>query len=68
MLVCQVLILELRGGSGGLKCGGAMDGQMGRRWLINIRTVTKIESSASHVISTLLPYLRSATVSSIVYK
>ncbi len=40
------------------------DIRTGRRRFINISTATKIESFASHVISTLLPYLCSATVSS----
>ncbi len=58
----------LRGGPGGLECGGATVGRTDRRRLINSSTATKIESSASDVISTLLPYLRSATVSSTVYQ
>jgi len=58
----------LSGGPGGLECGGAAvgrtDGRADRRRLINIGTATKIESSTSHVISTLLPYLSVALLSS----
>jgi hypothetical protein len=58
----------LRGGPRGLECGGTAVGRADRRRLINISTRTKIESFASHVISTFLPYLCSATISSTVYK
>jgi hypothetical protein len=43
---------------------GRTDGLADRRRLINIGTATKIESSTSHVISTLLPYLSVALLSS----
>ncbi len=60
----MLVLTERRSGRFGVwRSSGRTDGLADRRRLINIGTATKIESSTSHVISTLLPYLSAALLS-----